>query len=112
MPFTFLGPAPYIPIAPNLWMTLLASLMLQVAGFAFVTLASFTSCLHATYKMNGASQSVSTTSKVSGIWTGAYCLGHFLGPTLTGVVYDKVSICTPYKLKSNISILIKQLIIT
>ena len=83
--FTFLGPVPYIPLAPNLWITI-ASMMLQGAGSACVTLASFTSCLQSTYKKNGSSPSLSTTSKVSGIWTGAYSLGHFLGPTLTGVV--------------------------
>ena len=47
---------------------------------------SFTRCaLNA-----GCANDVSTYSLVSSIWTSAFALGAFIGPTLSGVLYDKV----------------------
>ena len=88
--FTFLAPVPYLYIHPHLAMTV-TSMVMYGAGTACITLSSFSSCLQATLSIDGYSQSISTTSIVSGIWTAGYSLGHFIGPLLGGVMYEKVN---------------------
>ena len=89
--FTLIGPAPFLPLAPSLPLTVL-SLVLQGAGAALVLVSTFSSSLAATLSKDGYSDSPSTFSLVSGLWTSAFALGNFVGPSVAGVIYDKVTI--------------------
>ena len=93
--FTLIGPAPFLPLAPSLAPSLpltLLSLVLQGAGAALVLVSTFSSSLAATLSKEGYTDSPSTFSLVSGLWTSAFALGNFLGPSVAGVIYDKVTI--------------------
>ena len=57
---------------------------------AFFFFSTFNSILQATLKIEGYSESLSTTSIVSGIWTTGYSLGSILGSTFGGILYEKV----------------------
>ena len=59
-------------------------------GAAGAMLSTFTSCRQATLRIDGYSESVSTTSIVSGLWTAAYASGNFLGPTVGGILVEQV----------------------
>ena len=89
--FTLIGPVPYLPIQPHQELTVF-SLVLQGAGAGAVVVSSYSSCLLATLTMQGYSPSVSTYSVVSGLWTSAFSLGNFVGPTAAGFIYEQVDI--------------------
>ena len=88
--FTFFGHLSWFLLKPRLEVTI-TCLLLQGAGAACVILSTFNSCLQATLKIEGYSESLATTSIVSGIWTSGYSLGNFLGSTLGGIFYEKVN---------------------
>ena len=54
--------------------------------------SSYSACLLSTLAIPSPKypDSVSTFSLVSGVWTSAFALGNFLGPTIAGVLYDQV----------------------
>ena len=89
--FTLLGPAPWLFPAPSLPLTICA-LFLQGAGSATVVVSSYSACLLSTLAIPSPKypDSVSTFSLVSGVWTSAFALGNFVGPTIAGVLYDQV----------------------
>ena len=87
--FTLIGPVPYLPLRPHQELTVV-SLVLQGAGSGAVVVSSYSSCLMATLDISGYSPSVSTYSLVSGLWTAAFALGNFVGPTLAGFIYEQV----------------------
>ena len=89
--FTLIGPVPYLPIQPHQELTVF-SLVLQGAGAGAVVVSSYSSCLLATLTIQGYSPSVSTYSVVSGLWTSAFSLGNFVGPTAAGFIYEQVDI--------------------
>ena len=89
--FTLIGPVPYLPIQPHQELTVF-SLVLQGAGAGAVVVSSYSSCLLATLTIQGYSPSVSTYSVVSGLWTSAFALGNFVGPTVAGFIYEQVEI--------------------
>ena len=95
------GPAPYLPLGPCLPLTVL-SLVLQGAGAALVLVSTYSSSLAASLAKDGYSDSPSTFSIVSGLWTSAFALGNFVGPSVAGVIYDQVFLLqTPYFYKIN-----------
>ena len=89
--FTLLGPAPWLLQSPSLPLTITA-LFLQGAGSATVVVSSYSACLLSTLAIPSPKypDSVSTFSLVSGLWTSAFALGNFVGPSLAGVLYDQV----------------------
>ena len=87
--FTFLGPAPYLPLPPSLELTL-PSLVTQGAGSAAVIVSTYSSCLRATLNIPGYPRNATTNTVVSGLWTSVFALGNFVGPTLAGVMYEEV----------------------
>ena len=87
--FTLVGPAPYLPLPPSLPLTV-SSLVLQGAGAAAVLVSTYSSSLAASLDKEGYTDCPATFSLVSGLWTAAFALGNFLGPSLAGVIYDQV----------------------
>ena len=86
--FAFLGPAPYLPLfQPSLY-SVCASLAAQGLGSAAVLVASFGSLqLAAT---TGLLDSMEIQSVMSGLYTSAFAMGNFCGPTASGILYDTV----------------------
>ena len=108
--FPLLGPAPCLPLQPSLALTT-ACLLTQVdrkiiisggmheacsniypqgAGSALVVVATYSWCLRSTLAATDLPETVSTFSLVSGLWTSAFALGNFAGPSLAGVIYEQV----------------------
>ena len=54
--------------------------------------SSYSACLLSTLAIPSPKypDSVSTYSLVSGVWTSAFALGSFLGPSIAGVLYDQI----------------------
>ena len=88
--FILVGPAPYLPLPPSLPLTVF-SLVLQGAGAASVLVSTYSSSLAASLGKTGYSDNPATFSLVSGLWTSAFALGNFLGPSVAGVIYDQAS---------------------
>ena len=63
---------------------------LQGAGSAMVVVATYSWCLRSTLAATDLPETVSTFSLVSGLWTSAFALGNFAGPSLAGVIYEQV----------------------
>ena len=87
---SFIGPVSYLHLSPRIEVSI-TCLIIQGAGFACIILSTFNSILQATLKIEGYSESLSTTSIVSGIWNIGYSLGNILGSTCGGILYEKVS---------------------
>lgn len=89
--FTLIGPAPWLIPSPCLPLTICA-LFIQGAGSATVVVSSYSACLLSTLSIPSPNypDSVSTFSLVSGVWTSAFALGNFVGPSIAGVLYDQV----------------------
>ena len=88
--FLVTGPAPYLPLSPSLPLTL-AGLVTQGLGSAIVIVTTYTSCLKATLETPGYPETVATFSLVSGFHNAAYSLGNFIGPSIAGIMYQKVT---------------------
>ena len=87
--FAFLGPAPYVSIFnPSLY-TVCGSLVAQGFGSAAVLVASFGSAQLAAVAA-GLPDSLEIQSVVSGLFTSAFALGNFCGPTISGILYDAI----------------------
>ena len=69
---------------------MLRDMLLQGAGAASVLVSTYSSSLAATLAKAGYTDSPSTFSLVSGLWTSAFALGNFLGPTVAGALYDQI----------------------
>jgi len=87
--FTLIGPVGWMPVDPQLGLTL-AGLLLQGAGSGAVIVSTYSSCLRATLTIDGYSQSVTTFSLVSGLWTSAFALGNFVGPSFAGIIFEQI----------------------
>ena len=88
--FLVTGPAPYLSLPPSLPLTL-AGLVTQGLGSAIVIVTTYTSCLKATLETPGYPETVATFSLVSGFHNAAYSLGNFIGPSIAGIMYQKVT---------------------
>ena len=84
--FLLIGPASYLPLEPNLFLTEIGLGVLGVGTAATLT-ATFAlaqkQALHANHCSSEEAQSV-----VSGLWTSAFSFGSFLGPTIGGSLVD------------------------
>ena len=69
-----------------------APIKCQGLGSAIVIVTTYTSCLKATLETPGYPETVATYSLVSGFHNAAYSLGNFIGPSIAGIMYQKVQI--------------------
>ena len=89
--FLLTGPAPYLPLSPSLGLTLTGPVT-QGLGSAMVIVTTYTTCLKATLETLGYPETVATYSLVSGLHNAAYSLGNFIGPSIAGIMYQKVQL--------------------
>ena len=87
--FLLIGPLPFLPLPPSLSLTIMG-LVLQGSGSAAVLVSSYSCSITSTLKIDGYGEGLATYSIVSGVWTSAFALGNFLGPTVAGVLFDQV----------------------
>lgn len=86
--FLLVGPAPFFNTPTVKWMTMLG-LVLHGFGIGCQLVASFTDAL-STAIANGLPNSIETYGLVSGMWTSTFALGAFIGPTVAGILFDRI----------------------
>ncbi|KAG6448008.1 MFS-type transporter SLC18B1 [Manduca sexta] len=86
--FMLIGPAPFFDFPTILWVVVLG-LMLHGLGMGSQLVASFSDAL-STAIANGLPNSIETYGLVSGMWTSMFALGAFIGPTVSGLLYDSI----------------------
>ncbi|KAF5269252.1 hypothetical protein FQR65_LT02553 [Abscondita terminalis] len=86
--FCLLGPAPFLPMDTVLWVTILG-LVFHGLGMASQLVASFTDALRTSVE-NGLPNNLETFGLISGLWTSMFALGAFIGPSISGILYDNI----------------------
>ncbi|XP_063633682.1 MFS-type transporter SLC18B1-like [Cydia splendana] len=86
--FLLIGPAPFIYDQTLLWVTVLG-LVLHGLGMGSQLVASFADAL-GTAIASGLPNSIETYGLVSGMWTSTFALGAFIGPTVSGLLFDSI----------------------
>ncbi|CAH1105614.1 unnamed protein product [Psylliodes chrysocephalus] len=86
--FCMIGPAPVIPVEKTLWLIMLG-LVLHGLGMAAQLVASFTDALRTTVAQ-GFPNNLETFGLISGLWTSTFALGAFMGPSISGVLFDTI----------------------
>ncbi|KAF5270492.1 hypothetical protein FQA39_LY08370 [Lamprigera yunnana] len=86
--FCLVGPAPFIPAKNTLWVIILG-LILHGLGMAAQLVASFSDALQVSFE-NGFPNNLETFGLISGLWTSMFALGAFIGPSISGILYDAV----------------------
>uniref|UniRef100_T1J667 Major facilitator superfamily (MFS) profile domain-containing protein n=1 Tax=Strigamia maritima TaxID=126957 RepID=T1J667_STRMM len=84
--YLFVGPAPFIPIASEFWMSIVG-LVFHGLGLGTVFFATHVEALQALI-LYGYSDSFQTYGMISGVWFAFFEFGHFVGPSMSGVIYD------------------------
>jgi MFS family permease len=84
--FALIGPAPYIPLDPNLWLTA-GGLVCVGLGYGANAVSSFLIALQQA-RFNGFADCLGTYALVSGMWTSCVAFGSFIGPSVAGILYD------------------------
>ncbi|XP_071492310.1 MFS-type transporter SLC18B1-like, partial [Diadema antillarum] len=86
--YMFLGPSPLLNLPKQLWVIIVALSLLGVSN----SLASMPAFLDLILSAQwyGLPDDFSTQGVLSGLFNGSYALGTFIGPTLAGVLVDKV----------------------
>ncbi|KAJ8956809.1 hypothetical protein NQ318_014223 [Aromia moschata] len=72
----------------TLWVVV-AGLVLHGIGMAAQLVASFTDALR-TSIAQGAPNNLETFGLISGLWTSSFALGAFIGPSISGILYDTI----------------------
>jgi len=85
--FVFIGPIRILPF-PTTYEVCIASLVAHAIGFAASLVAGF-AVAHREAIEAGFPDNLDTYALISGLWTSAFALGAFIGPTFAGVLVDK-----------------------
>lgn len=67
----------------------IVGLVLQGLGISSVLVSSFTDALRSSIK-GGLPDNIETYGLISGLWTSVFALGAFIGPTVSGALYDVI----------------------
>ncbi|XP_060810410.1 MFS-type transporter SLC18B1-like [Amyelois transitella] len=86
--FLLIGPAPFLNI-PTLKWVIITGLVLHGLGMGSQLVASFSDAL-STAIASGLPNSIETYGLVSAMWTSTFALGAFIGPTVSGVLFDSI----------------------
>ncbi|XP_055696245.1 MFS-type transporter SLC18B1-like isoform X1 [Lutzomyia longipalpis] len=86
--FCLIGPASFIPLDETL-RVIITGLILHGFGIAAILVASFTDALR-TSIARGLPDNIQTYGLISGLWTSTFALGAFIGPSVSGFLYDHV----------------------
>ena len=87
--FAFIGPCPYMSFIPATFASVCGSLVAQGFRSSAISISSFSSAQRAAVE-SGLPDSMEVQAVVSGVYTSAFALGNFFGPTVSGVLYDKI----------------------
>ncbi|XP_045700208.1 MFS-type transporter SLC18B1 isoform X1 [Phyllostomus hastatus] len=86
--YMLLGPVPVLPIKSQLWLLVLVLVINGVsAGMSIIP--TFPEILSCAYE-NGFEEGLSTLALVSGLFGAMWSVGAFVGPTLGGLLYEKI----------------------
>ncbi|XP_075981386.1 MFS-type transporter SLC18B1-like [Anticarsia gemmatalis] len=86
--FLLVGPAPFFDMPTMMWVTIMG-LVLHGLGMGSQLVASFSDAL-GTAIASGLPNSIETYGLVSGMWTSTFALGAFIGPTVSGFLFDYI----------------------
>lgn len=86
--FCTIGPASFIPLDTKLSNVILG-LILHGLGISAVLVSSFTDALRSSIK-RGLPDNIETYGLISGLWTSTFALGAFIGPSVSGALYDSI----------------------
>jgi MFS family permease len=84
--FLVIGPPPFMPFEPTLWLTCIG-LGIFGLGIGACLVSGFIQTLRDALA-RGFPNNVSTFGLTSGFWTSSFALGSFIGPTIGGVLLD------------------------
>ena len=77
------GPPAYLPISP--------SYLLTEVGLVILGLGNAAICTSSFARVQGANDDSAQSATLCGLWTAAYALGNFLGPSVGGVMVAQFS---------------------
>ncbi|XP_043273086.1 MFS-type transporter SLC18B1-like [Venturia canescens] len=86
--FSLVGPAPFIPSNTLIWLTI-CGLLIHGLGMAAQLVASFTDALNTAISY-GFPNNLETYGLISGLWTSAFALGAFIGPSVAGMLMEGI----------------------
>ncbi|KAG4080250.1 hypothetical protein HA402_010742 [Bradysia odoriphaga] len=86
--FCLVGPISFLPMETKLG-TIISGLVLHGLGIACQLVASFSDALRTSIQ-NGLPDNIETYGLISGLWTSTFALGAFIGPSVSGALYDSI----------------------
>ncbi|XP_072382231.1 MFS-type transporter SLC18B1-like [Diabrotica undecimpunctata] len=86
--FALIGPMPLIPFKKDIWLVV-GGLVLHGFGMGAQLVASFSDAL-TTSIGHGFPNNLDTFGLISGLWTSSFALGAFIGPSISGILYDAI----------------------
>jgi len=86
--FALVGPAPFIPVPTTLPMVI-AGLVFHGFGIGACLVSTFSDALSTSVK-EGLPNSIETYGLISGLWTSTFAFGAFVGPSVSGVLFDSI----------------------
>ncbi|XP_055384964.1 MFS-type transporter SLC18B1-like isoform X2 [Condylostylus longicornis] len=86
--FCAVGPVSFIPLETTLTVVIFG-LVVHGLGIAAMLVSSFADALRCSVE-NGLPDNMETYGLISGLWTSTFALGAFIGPSVSGVLYDTV----------------------
>lgn len=91
--FCLVGPAPFLPTlepgSNDLLLLITIGLVIHGLGIAAELVASFTDALRTVIAL-GYPNNIESYGLISGLWTSTFAFGAFLGPSVSGVLYDTI----------------------
>lgn len=91
--FCLIGPVPFLPSpaagSNDLLFVITAGLVIHGLGIAAELVASFTDALRTVIAL-GYPNNLESYGLISGLWTSTFAFGAFLGPSVSGVLYDTI----------------------
>ncbi|CRK90664.1 CLUMA_CG004365, isoform A [Clunio marinus] len=86
--FSLVGPATYVPYNTSVPLVVIG-LSFHGLGIGLLLVSTFSDALRTSIR-NGMEDCVKTYGLISGLWTSTFALGAFVGPTVSGVLYDAI----------------------
>uniref|UniRef100_A0A8D8DQT2 MFS-type transporter SLC18B1 n=1 Tax=Culex pipiens TaxID=7175 RepID=A0A8D8DQT2_CULPI len=86
--FLVVGPAPFFPVETSL-AVIIVGLVFHGLGIAAVLVSGFTDALR-TAIAHGLPDNIETYGLVSGLWTSTFAFGAFVGPSVSGFLFDAI----------------------
>ncbi|XP_058823767.1 MFS-type transporter SLC18B1-like isoform X1 [Topomyia yanbarensis] len=86
--FLMIGPASFLPADTTLELVIIG-LVLHGLGIAAVLVSGFTDSLR-TAIAKGLPDSIETYGLISGLWTSTFAFGAFVGPSVSGLLFDAI----------------------